>query len=124
MDKICKLKDTFVKKDTLLSAMKKGFFLWGSPEYYVHCDTENIIEDSEILPVPTQSILQGWIRDIHHIHISIYLDGYLKYYVYWTNTDYLNTLLTQAGPYDTYEQALEIGLQQSLKLIKDYKYEL
>ena len=71
---------------------------------------------------PTQSLLQKWLREVHNIYIEIEhwhneKEGFIKcgYKVY---TKHENT-----GPYIynnkiiTYEEALEKGLQEALKLI-------
>lgn len=66
---------------------------------------------------PTQSLLQKWLREIHNIHISVEPETYKP------DTDYISEIimlprnfLTYRGK--TYEEALEFGLQQALKLIK------
>ena len=65
---------------------------------------------------PTQSLLQKWLREEHNIHIIIpYTCGYTIVF----------NLLNKDGLceypnhryYNTYEEALEIGLIEALKLI-------
>jgi hypothetical protein len=69
---------------------------------------------------PTQSLLQKWLRVNHDIHIEI---------VYWTDNTWSAQLVGdrfkwesgddyEAFGCDTYEEALEIGLQEALKLIE------
>lgn len=106
------------------------------------------IKDSEILELrdsnkfetgnpfifrPTQSLLQKWLREVHNIHIEIHY-GKDKTTVWFTpklfslikgkdgdSEDYYDELyeeLVELEQEDSYEKALEIGLQEALKLIK------
>jgi hypothetical protein len=66
---------------------------------------------------PTQSLLQKWLREVHKIVVLVErLESQLdesenKYYpVIWRGKD-------TVGYFDNYEDALEIGLQEGLKLI-------
>ena len=64
---------------------------------------------------PTQSLLAKWLREKHNIHLIAYkninIDGYDWCYI---TTDGI----TNINSYKTYEEALEAGLQEALKLIK------
>ena len=68
---------------------------------------------------PTQSLLQRWLRETHGIHIEIISKKYKtkvatcipRTFKYIINGTYSLTT------YNTYEYALEEGLQQGLKLI-------
>lgn len=71
---------------------------------------------------PTQSLLQRWLREIHEININILIGNFENYFFeifICKNTS--NTVIRSQKWYrfKTYEEALEIGLQESLKLIKD-----
>lgn len=67
---------------------------------------------------PTQSLLQKWLREVHKIHIDIcYQDDVYGYY-YKTTTIIDNTESDESIGFNTYEEALERGLQEGLKLIK------
>jgi len=82
----------------------------------------NNIQDHEILYArPTQSLLQKWLREVHKVDFTLYLDDD-GYTVEWS-------FLGKTGKWDpkkqggkegfkTYEEALEVGLQEALKLIK------
>lgn len=63
---------------------------------------------------PTQSLLAKWLREKHNIHLIAYkninIDGYDWCYI---TTDGI----TNINSYKTYEEALEAGLQEALKLI-------
>ena len=88
-------------------------------------------------PAPTQSLLQRWLREVHNCFIDIlpHRDGNSKNKqwknkedVFWTvEVDYygknFEIELTDDSDFTqhfnkTYEEALEIGLYQALKLIK------
>ena len=70
--------------------------------------------DVESVSAPTQSLLAKWLREEHNIHLIAYkninIDGYDWCYI---TTDGI----TNINSYKTYEEALEIGLQEALKLI-------
>lgn len=77
---------------------------------------------------PTQSLLQKWLREVHEINVFIYCYGF-GYYPTHDNihlpTDKVkyvdrrwNTQNSLNLGFETYEQALEIGLQEALKLIE------
>ena len=71
--------------------------------------------DVESVSAPTQSLLAKWLREEHNIHLIAYkninIDGYDWCYI---TTDGI----TNINSYKTYEEALEAGLQEALKLIK------
>lgn len=83
------------------------------------------------IKAPTQSLLQKWLREVHdtHIYLNIgWLDcedgpGWISFTYNLINIKTCKTISRTDGygftsPNTTYEQALEIGLQESLKLIK------
>lgn len=71
---------------------------------------------------PYQSELQDWLRNIHDIHMYVNhyqfatkgSDGYF----FHIDKSIMNSDTKYYGPYDTYEEALEEGLYQALKLVK------
>lgn len=75
-------------------------------------------------PRPTQSLLQRWLREKHSIHIQIDIghdkeDVWYNYYVMRIEKSHeFEPLCSSDDGLDTYESALEIGLQESLKLIR------
>lgn len=71
---------------------------------------------------PTQSLLQRWLREIHNIHLVCWwYDKENKFYTELGRKE-IDIIRVQTGDitklFDTYEQALEAGLQKGLKLIK------
>jgi len=87
----------------------------------------------ETFSAPTQSLLQKWLREVHGIYVNSDHDLNPKGdgILYHTNWGYINA--PTAGPrntwyrtgggyseneeFKTYEEALEVGLQEALKLI-------
>ena len=86
-------------------------------DWNTYIDFDN--ESHEYVSAPSQSLLQKWLREKHNIHVwcelldrkNIYRakvcdnSPSLKYYGFWDDKR-------------SYEEALEIGLQEALKLIK------
>ena len=139
------LKEKLISFETAILAKEKGFK--NACDWFVNKDNEHIFipdllypnnsefshnpeEDPEVVEweefmktlafAPTQSLLQKWIREVHDMSIKI--DDY------YTNSglrfDYNVCELgsqedNPVGIFETYEEALEIGLQEALKLIKN-----
>lgn len=86
---------------------------------------ETIFRTSKDLPelfysCPTQSVAQKWLRETKNLHIEI---SYM-YENYWTydiltipRHDLIGLSDRPIIRYNTYEEALEAGLQEALKLI-------
>ena len=68
---------------------------------------------------PTQSLLQKWLRENHEIHIEIIPDESDPKSIWHTIVYPLFCMKepSNEGAFDTYEDALEKGLQEALKLI-------
>ena len=121
------MEDTRITFETAKLAKEKGFI----PSQGTNCTSylsdgrtgyENIWNfdkdipniDEHILSV-TQSLIAKWLREKHNLHLIAYkninIDGYDWCYI---TTDGI----TNINSYKTYEEALEAGLQEALKLIK------
>lgn len=89
------------------------------------CKLDNI-NYFEACSAPTQSLLQRWLREEHDIHI--YTEPYWDednlndpptYQATWIGEDIPEEEIEEDFNYfKTYEEALEIGLLEALKLIK------
>lgn len=84
-------------------------------------------QTGQTVDAPTQSQLQKWLREEHDLHIMIYpsltVEKQTKYRIYEgeepvesLNVPYLYEY--RGKEFDTYEEALEYGLYDYLKLIK------
>lgn len=110
------MEDTRVTFETAKIAKEKGFLKeWADLAYKK--DDQKLYGDTGIYtdyPAPTQSLLAKWLREKHNIHLIAYkninIDGYDWCYI---TTDGI----TNINSYKTYEEALEAGLQEALKLI-------
>ena len=76
---------------------------------------------STLSSAPTQSLLQKWLRDKFHLDITIACNSLTSYFPVIQQLDVDGT--TGKGPkylnnYRTYKEALEVGLQEALYLIK------
>ena len=95
---------------------------WRVRKYIRGEDTSNI----EFVSAPTQSLLAKWLREEHSIHINIHIKVYQKDSTHYNLTWWIHGIKIKYNPIDifsidtkskTFEEALEIGLQESLKLI-------
>lgn len=71
---------------------------------------------------PTQSLLQKWLREVHNTHLMVepYYNGEkLLVYGFDLITERAEEETIIEKGFKTYEEALEIGLQEALKLIKN-----
>lgn len=76
------------------------------------------------IPAPTQSLLQKWLREVYNLHVNVTEHIFNQYGFeirlktdcvhYWNCSSFTNTKYF----YESYEEALEIGLQEALQLIK------
>ena len=73
-----------------------------------------------VVTAPTQSELQKWLREKHNIHVEVWYDNTQKDgYPYLCEIyDQNDEVVDHDGwYYDNWEEALEEGLQEALKLI-------
>ena len=81
---------------------------------------------SDMFPRPPQSLLQKWLREEHKIHINVFpvFEFRVQGWTFKTASIFVNPedkslpLLQDNGFFKTYEEALEAGLFEALKLIK------
>ena len=120
------LKEKLISFETAKLAKEKGFHISSRGEgmgkrVFIDGELVNAIFSSkDHIHAPTQSLLQKWLREVHEISIKI--DDY------YTNSevrfDYNVCELgsqedNPVGIFETYEKALDAGLYQALKLIKN-----
>lgn len=133
------MQEQLISYETAIMAKEKGFnipctttyndkntiLFWYPPEcFYGYRELKETLNSRpaalQELPAPTQSLLQKWLREEKKIHIYIKpmsLIGFVQYY----NIE----ICLEGKPWDepkkvtggVYEEALEAGLQEALKLI-------
>lgn len=96
-------------------------------EEFVTLETAKMLKEKGMftdIEFPPQSIVQKWLRETKNLHISIIRNacGYGYDICKADNgthiTDGIFKGPNDGGQWDTYEEALEVGIQESLKLIK------
>ena len=119
------MKEQMISFETAKIALEKGFDKGMSGyatdgKVYYYLDARKKIE----YPSPTQSLLQKWLREKHEIHIVVYpmivtaceKQGNRYGYAISIREEQLHEDDSDLG-YLTYEDALEKGLYEALKLI-------
>lgn len=127
--------EEFVTLETAKLLKEKGFKEDVFTFYEVDCvegdmilsetydESENFNEKNDCLSAPTQSLAQKWLRETKNIHICVYncACGYGYEISKADNGTHMASSVykgTNDGEeWDTYEEALEAGLQEALKLI-------
>lgn len=106
------LKEKGFREDCMAFYTKDGLFKCNA---YINT---NVLK----LPAPTQSIAQKWLRETKNIHICVYncACGY-GYEISKADGTHITSSVYEGpndgGKWDIYEEALEAGLQEALKLI-------
>lgn len=109
------LKEKGFSEDCMAFYTKDGLFKCNS---YINT---NVLK----LPAHTQSLAQKWLRETKNLHISIIRNacGYGYDICKADNgthiTDGIFDGPNDGGQWDTYEEALEVGIQEALKLVEE-----
>lgn len=90
---------------------------------YLWEDTHPILRECKsFIAVPTQALLQKWIRDMHNLHIEISWELHMKWFYQISKALYteLDSIIVDSYDegFDSYENCLEAGLYNALQLIK------
>jgi len=102
------MEDELIKYETANLAEEKGYLF----EYI----------GTRLSSIPTQSLIQRWLREVWKSDVLIIKEEYthedptMKYNY---EVHFKDNVRTRVMVYDTYEEALEMGLQEALKLIKN-----
>ena len=96
-----------------------------------HCDCpENFNKSQCATSCPTQALAARWLREVHGIHVSsnIFMDSAndadgntVDEWTFWSYDLFDNSgrIIEESDDrYDNYEEAMEAGLQEAIKLIK------
>lgn len=110
--------EELVTLETAKMLIKKGF-----NECRNVVDISNMSNDDlpkRCFSQPTQSLAQKWLREVKNLHIDIF-HTFGNYWVYRILTipehDIIKLSNRSFLHYKSYEEALEAGLQEALKLI-------
>ena len=117
------MQEQLISFETAKLAKEKGFDIKTKYSWYVPDNSKPIIEKHKpdglyYLSCPTQSLLAKWLREKYDIDVIIntYRNQNQKYYKYFISEKSKNVIKSEEY-YNTYEDTLEIGLQEALKLI-------
>ena len=107
--------EELVTLETAKLLKEKGFL---QRKYFINVST--LHNCYKYLSVPPQSVVQGWLRETKDLHIEIsYM--YENYWIYdiltIPNHDLVGLSDRPIIHYKSYEEALEAGIQEALKLI-------
>lgn len=89
----------------------------------IHYRTETYFSNSnytneEFVSAPTQSLLQKWLREKHEIYVNIKAFNSNESIMFFCDYyDFKNLTIEAVTHQNNYEEALEKGLQEALKLI-------
>ena len=129
------IEESYVSFDTARMLKEAGFDV-PCNSYYELEDGEAVRKDcirpydhngfgDTICSRPTLTLAARWLRDKHRLHVSVSIVGLfdgLRDITYWAfSIMNVNTALFEyidGNRYDSYEEALEAGLQKAIKLIK------
>ena len=110
--------EELVTLETAKLLKEKGFL---QRKYLI--DVSTLHHCYKYLSVPPQSVVQRWLRETKNLHIEIYRSavGY-GYVIVKANNGTWQEDDDSRGPndgglWDTYEEALEAGIKEALKLI-------
>jgi len=115
-----------IKNKKMKLVSNKTAILAEQKRFNYQCDDVVVMDEkNKFLDVnrPTQSKLQTWLRNEHEIIVLVIpiniLVGGMRYSVVVHNPQF-ETLLDGFTVFEKYEDALEEGLYESLKLIREY----
>ena len=130
------MEEQLISFNTAELAKEKGFNLGQSKAYYNHGETELLLwvwsedhnDQKDLLAyAPTQSLLQRWLREVHNIEFDIIVtkigENKKSYDIFIVDTSKVEVKQNKKVIYSffnfkSYEEVLELGLEQALKLIK------
>lgn len=109
------MKEEFVTLETAKLLKEKGF---PQRKYFINVST--LHNCYKYLSEPPQSVAQRWLRETKDLHIEIcYSDKLFWHYEILSVSNHVSVGLANRPTihYNTYEEALEAGIQEALKLI-------
>ena len=83
-----------------------------------------ILRQDKTIEAPSQSLLQKWLREVYNTHLMVepfYNEQKVLVYGFDLITERIEEETIVEKGFKTYEEALEVGLQEALKLIEIVK---
>lgn len=71
------------------------------------------------IPAPTQTALSKWLREKHDMYVSVEIMAFKKGWSVDVISISREVVCAKARCFDTYEEALEGGLKQACKIVKN-----
>ena len=135
------IEESYVSFDTARMLKEAGFDV-PCNSYYELEDGEIVRKDSigssdynayedTVCSRPTQELAARWLREVHNIHVVITEEAYVNGINYLWQVLIYNPLSVDCwdnkstgmhgdnGEYEIYEEDLEVGLQEAIKLMKE-----
>lgn len=120
--------EEIVKYETAKLAKEKGFKILVDDAYFMANDNGEITlgwsnYDEPIygeIKAPTQSLLQRWLREVHNIEVEVNRIRYSnsREYVFDIRNNNVQLKSSLKNTYGSYEESLEYGLFEALKLME------
>lgn len=116
------IEEEYISFETAKLAKEKGFDIptrYGFSERgtLVRVDTsDNWNQDKGFYSRPTQSLLARWLRGKYSKNVYVVMSITEKY-IFWVQDIHSLVKVKTTDLYDTYEEAMEDGLQEALKLL-------
>ena len=127
------IEEQFVSFDTAKMLKEAGFDVPCTSQYsdigvqWESTSLSNFNADDWAYSCPTQALAARWLREVHNIHLFVnyFFEDNMWFYVTvdLTESDEIKGIHPNESNYESYEEALEAGLQEALKLIKKRSYE-
>ena len=116
------MEEEIVSYDTAVMSKERGFNTYTTYWYSVKDRTPTLDGDRmfalEYLQAPTQSLLQRWLREERFLLVYCIPNESVAGMWHYKVEDAWTTNEDLSEHYATYEQALEKGLMEALKIIK------
>lgn len=80
------------------------------------CDG-SLVENDRFIDVPSQSVFKRWLREKHHLHVDAGFCVVWRYVIIPMTNKIICNYETSKETYNSYEDAIENGIQEALKLL-------
>ena len=116
------IEEEYISLDTAKLAKEKGFNVPVYTHYTKrgtvwHCENkEDFNKSADVCSRPTQSLLARWLRGKYSKNVYVVMSITEKY-IFWVQDIHSLVKVKTTDLYDTYEEAMEAGLQEALKLL-------